>query len=111
MAVSHDDPAPRLLLRIAAGFYGLGMLVLLSPVSSNVLSANVDAPRVGDFYDDGSGLCGLTLTAFFVTREENDDARERKADCAAKAGDRVGYGLLSLALAAPFGVAGAVKGR
>ena len=100
-----------MLLRIAAGLYGLGMLILLSPVSSDVLSANAGAPRVGEFYDDGSGLCGLTLTAIFVTRKENDDERERKADCAANASDRVGYGLLSLALAAPFAIAGAVKRR
>jgi hypothetical protein len=34
------------------------------------------------------------------------DELERKAACAAKASDRVGYGLLALSVAAPFAVAG-----
>ena len=99
----------RSLLRIAAGLYGLGMLILLSPVPSDVPSADVDPPRAGEIYDTGSDLCGLTLTAAFVTPGEGDDERERKADCAATASGRIGYGLLSLALAAPFAVSGAVR--
>ena len=97
---ADEQRGPNLLLRVAASLYGLGMLILLSPVVSHV-PFDGQFSRSGDF----SSICGLTLTSAFVAPAEDDEKRERKLDCAAKASDRVGFGLLSLALAAPFSVA------
>jgi hypothetical protein len=44
-------------------------------------------------------------------RPVEGDELERKAACAAKAGDRVGYCLLALSVAAPFAVAAASARR
>lgn len=105
VTVDADDTQKPLSLRISAVLYGVGMLILLSPVRS-------DHPYAGQpSGSGGSTLCGLTLTAAFVSPVEGDDERERKVECAAKASDRVGYGLLALAFAAPFAAAACASRR
>ena len=101
---ADEQRQPNLPLRVAAALYGVGMLILLSPVISDV-PFDGQFSRSGDF----SSICGLTLTSAFVTPAEDDEERERKLDCAAKASDRVGYGLLALALAAPWSAAALAK--
>lgn len=87
-----------LLLRIAACLYGLGDADPSVAGADGRPVERVEPPRGDECYDDGSGLCGLTLTAALVTPGEGDD-------------DRIGSGLLSLSLAAPFAVSGPAKRR
>lgn len=93
---------PNVLLRIAAGLYGAGMLILLSPVIS-------DVAYDGHVSQDVSSVCGLTLTSAFVMPAQGDPRRERRADCAAQANDRVGDGALALAVAVPLTVAASAR--
>ena len=98
---SDETSEPNFWFRIGAGLYGLAMAILLSPVISDV-AYDGQVSRDGNF----SSVCGLTLTSVFVSPAEGDVKRERKADCAAQASDRVGYGFLALLVAAPVTAAG-----
>ena len=99
--MDRDDAPDSFWFRIGAGLYGLAMIILLSPIISDV-TYDGQVSRDGNF----SSVCGLTLTSAFVNPAEGDVKRERKADCAAQASGRVGYGLLALLVAVPATAAG-----
>ena len=103
---SPAEPGPNFWSRVGAALYRLAMATLLSPSVSDVAFDGQVSP-------DGSfiSVCGLTLTSAFVTPAERDVKRGRKADCAAQASDRVGYGFQVVLLLAPGEVKAATSPR
>ena len=84
---------------LAGVLFGLGLLVLLSPVSTDIPRDGQQGNNRGEF----SRVCGLTLVQAFAAPEPQARGADRDSalDCAAAARGRVGYGLLLLLLALP----------
>ena len=84
---------------LAAALFVLGLLVLLSPVSTSVM-------RDGDFRAKDqpfSRSCGVVITEAFATVGPllPDGDGDAELECVAEAQGRVGFGALLLLLALP----------
>ena len=92
---------------LATGSFLVGLLIVLLPVGST-------AAYDGKFTPDGSNgyeLCGPGIVeAFVAPRSADDPMKDRKLDCAGKARDRLGWGVLMLLLAIPPAFAALVRG-
>ena len=90
---------PRVL--ISAVLYGLGLVVLLSPVMTGIPSND----RISDGIGSYNRTCGVTLVQAFATPPPGVEGlnRDSALDCASTARGRVGYGLLLLLVAVPVG--------
>jgi len=99
----------RPLVLVSAALYALGMVVLLSPVTTGIAGDD----RISDGVGTSSRTCGVTLVQAFATPAPGLDgaSRDSALDCAATARGRVGYGLLLLLVAAPAGVAALLTER
>lgn len=96
---TNSSPLLRLPVLLAGALFAIGMLVLLSPVWTEI-------PRDGQFgNNDGEFLriCGPTIAQAFSVPDPLAQGGDRDSvlDCAAAARGRVGYGLLLLLLAVP----------
>jgi hypothetical protein len=83
--------------------YALGLIVLLSPVTTGIPSDE----RISDGIGNSSRTCGVTLVQAFATPPPGVEgsSRDSALDCASTARGRVGYGLLLLLVAVPVGAA------
>ena len=86
---------------ISGILYGLGLIVLLSPVMTSIPSNDRIGPGIGSY----SRTCGVTLVQAFATPPPGVEGlrRDSALDCASTARGRVGYGLLLLLVAVPIG--------
>ena len=91
----------RPLVLISVVLYALGLIVLLSPVTTGI--PNDD--RISDGVGNYSRTCGVTLVQAFATPPPGVEglSRDSALDCASTARGRVGYGLLLLLVAVPVG--------
>ena len=91
----------RPLVLISAVLYGLGLIVLLSPVTTGIPRDDRTVAGIGSY----SRTCGVTLVQAFATPPPGVEgmSRDSALDCASTARGRVGYGLLVMLVAVPVG--------
>ena len=84
---------------LAAALFLLGLLVLVSPVSTSLPRDDEVRPRGGAT----SRSCGVVVTEAFATAGPRlrDADRDAALDCSAQARGRLGFGVLLLLLAVP----------
>ena len=93
---------------LAMGSFLIGLLIVLLPVGSTAAYDGKFTPNGSNGYE----LCGPGIVEAFVTpRSADDPMKDRKLDCAGKARDRLGWGVLMLLLALPPAFVALVRGR